>query len=272
MMDNASLKVFLKGFSDQFEKFCSSYNPAGKVERGSWEIPIGKIEVTTFRGELFEKASAIYCDIVIDTPLEAAEKSGKKESWADAQLLEMDLRGKFQVLEMNLFPVNPFIPKAYIELRTNVTKTVELAGGTDIFPYFADEEDVAFFAEGMKELCKRHGKSYEELQKARADFFVSKFRKTKVGSHAGIYSFHLEEEDFPFFNDMAGTFFKLYTAIVEKRKGTPFTAGDTELKEKIHGMWAEWVMVEDIGTRFGLETGMPPEALLGSILPPRAAF
>jgi hypothetical protein len=31
-------------------------------------------------------------------------------------------------------------------------------------------------------------------------------------------------------------------------------------------------MTEDEGTRFGLEQGIPPEALLGAILPPVAVF
>jgi hypothetical protein len=41
---------------------------------------------------------------------------------------------------------------------------------------------------------------------------------------------------------------------------------------KIHGQWAEWILLEDSGTKYGLDQGIPPEALLGAILPPRAIF
>jgi coproporphyrinogen III oxidase len=41
---------------------------------------------------------------------------------------------------------------------------------------------------------------------------------------------------------------------------------------EIHGTWVEWVLLEDSGTRYGLEKGIPPEALLGAILPPQATF
>ena len=261
MVANAEVKRFLKDVSDHFEKFCSSYNPKGTVEKRSWDISLGHLDVTTFRGEVFEKASSIYCDLTIDTPPVLAEKLGQKGSNALAQ-----------VLEMNLYPVNPFIPRGYIELRTNMTDKIVLAGGTDILPYFPKEDDITFFGKGIEEVCKRHGKSYEELRKIRVDFFKSKYRKGKVGSHAGIYSFHLEESDFPFFQDLAEAFFKLYGVIVEKRKGERFTDKEIEEKLKIQGLWAEWIMVEDDGTKFGLEKGIPPEALLGAILPPKAMF
>jgi coproporphyrinogen III oxidase len=147
-----------------------------------------------------------------------------------------------------------------------------LAGGTDIFPYFSHEGDVSFFAEGMKQLCGRHGQDYEKLRKTRADFFMSKYRKEKVGAHAGIYSFHLEDNHFDFFKEMAEAFFTLYTGIVEKRKGKPFTDEEKKLMKKIHGVWAQWVLLEDEGTKYGLEKGIPPDALLGAILPPNATF
>jgi len=124
----------------------------------------------------------------------------------------------------------------------------------------------------MKELCKRHEQDYEKLRKVREDFFVSKYRKDKVGSHAGIYSFHLEEKDFEFFKDMAGTFFKTYGAIVEKGKGKSFTEEERALMLKTHGIWTQWILLEDEGTKYGLEKGIPPDALLGAILPPFATF
>jgi coproporphyrinogen III oxidase len=71
---------------------------------------------------------------------------------------------------------------------------------------------------------------------------------------------------------LAEAFFKLYGAIVEKRKSERFTDKEIEEKLKIQGLWAEWIMVEDDGTKFGLEKGIPPEALLGAILPPKATF
>jgi len=262
MTDRNELVSFLKDVSSQFEKFCLSHNPAGVIEKRSWDTPMGPLDVMRSSGEVFEKAGSIYCDLTIETPPVLAEKLGQKGSTAEAF-----------VLEINCYPVNPFIPRGYMELRANITDKIVFAGGTDIFPYFPDsDEDSSFFAEGIKKLCEDHGQDYVQLQKIRADFFVSKYRKEKVGSHAGIYSFQLPGDAFPFFKGVSDAFFNLYREILDRGKDRIFTARDQEKKQEIHGLWAQWVLLEDEGTKYGLEKGIPPDALLGAILPPRATF
>lgn len=262
MIDKNTIVTFLNDVSKQFETFCSLYNPSGKVDTKSWNTPLGRLDVTISSGKVFEKVGLIYCDLEIETPPVLAEETGQKGS-----------KAKILVQEINFYPVNPFIPRGYIELRANITDKIVLAGGTDIFPYFSEAEgDVSFFAEGMKELCTRHGKDYVKMRKTRADFFISKYRKEKVGSHAGIYSFNLEEKDFDFFKDIAETFFKRYGDIVERGKGKHFTESERDLKLKVHGAWAQWILLEDEGTKYGLDKGIPPDALLGAILPPNATF
>lgn len=261
-IDQTGITTFFDDVSKTFNNFCSSHNPSGKVDTRSWNTPMGRLDVTISSGNVFEKAGFVYCDLEIETPPVLAEEIGQKGSKARAL-----------VQEINIYPVNPFIPRGYIELRVNITDKTVLAGGTDIFPYFPEaDEDVRFFADGMKELCTRHGKDYAKMRKTRADFFISKYRKEKVGSHAGIYSFHLDDKDFDFFKDMAETFFKRYADIVERGKARPFTERDRDRKLKIQGLWAQWVLLEDEGTRYGLDKGIPPEALLRAILPPNATF
>ena len=262
MADRNDVVAFLADVSKQFEVFCSSHNPSEKVDKRSWDTPMGRLDVVIKSGEVFEKAGSIYCDLEIETPPVLAEQIGQEGSKAETF-----------VYEINLFPVNPFVPKGYMELRVNITDKIVLAGGTDIFPYFPGaEEEVDFFAKGMKELCTRHGQDYVKLQKTRADLFISKYRKEKVGSHAGIYSFNLEGKDFDFFKDIAKTFFKLYGDVVERRKGKSFSKKEKNLRQKIHGIWAQWILLEDEGTKYGLDKGIPPDALLGAILPPSATF
>jgi len=262
MVEKKAGATFLADVIRRFDQFSLSYNPSGKVDTKSWDTPMGRLDVMKSSGDTFEKAGLIYCDLTIETPPVLAEKLGQQGS-----------KAQVYVLEINFYPHNPFIPRGYMELRVNITDTLVLAGGTDIFPYFSrHEEDSTFFADGMKELCASHGQDYNRLQKTRADFFVSKYRKDKVGSHAGIYSFQLEEKDFTFFKGIAETFFRLYGAIVEKGKARPFTPEDAESKLLIHGLWTQWILLEDEGTKYGLEKGIPPDALLGGILPPRATF
>ena len=262
MLSKDTVVKFLKETESRFEKFTAEYNPSGEVKKKSWDTPMGKLDVIISKGETFEKLSSIYCDLLVDTPPVLAEKLGEKGGKAEAL-----------VLEFHFFPVNPYIAKGYIELRANVTGNIVLAGGTDIFPYYSNESDNNVFGDAMKELCKRHGKDYEALRQERIGFFKSKYRKgVKVGSHAGIYSFKLEENDFEFFKDMADTYFNVYAEIIERRKNEKFGQKEIEHKLKTHGLWVEWTMMEDEGTLFGIRKGIPPESLLGSILPPQATF
>ena len=261
MPDKDSVVTFLQDVCSRFEKFCLLFNFPEVLEKKTFDSKLGPLEVHTSKGNVFEKASLIYCDLKIETPPVLAGELGQKGSTAQAL-----------VVEMNLFPVNPFVPKGYLELRANITDKIAFAGGTDIFPYFSNEEDSEFFAGGIESLCKRHGLDYAAMRQTRVDFFQSKYRKGTVGSHAGIYSFHLEEKNFAFLTDLADMFLTLYGALVDKRNAEEFTEHDIEKKLKLHGLWAEWILLEDTGTKYGLDQGIPPEALLGSILPPKAIF
>jgi coproporphyrinogen III oxidase len=262
MVEKNDVVTFLDDVIKRFEQFSLLHNSSKKVDTESWDTPMGRLDVMKSTGDTFEKAGLIYCDLAIETPPVLAEKLGQQGS-----------KAQVYVLEINFYPHNPFIPRGYMELRVNITNTIVLAGGTDIFPYFSQhEEESTFFADGMKELCASHGQDYNQLRKTREDFFVSKYRKEKVGSHAGIYSFQLEEKDFSFFKGIADGFFQRYGEIIERGKARPYTPEDVESKLLIHGIWTQWVLLEDEGTKYGLEKGIPPDALLGGILPPRATF
>jgi coproporphyrinogen III oxidase len=253
---------FLTDVQKSFEQFCTRWNGHGNFERNSWDCPLGKINAVVQRGEVFEKASTVYCDLEIDTPPVLAKTMG---------LTAAKMRAL--VLEIHFYPMNPHLPKPYMELRANIiADKIILAGGSDIFPYYPDPETHRMFADPIKRICKKHTVDYEALRKVRADFFKSKYTAAQVGSHAGIYFFQLDEAQFPFFKDMAEGFFTSYAELVEKYKDTPCTPEELQHRLKVHGQLAQWVLLEDEGTRFGLDKGIPPEALLGPILPPLAAF
>lgn len=259
-MSNQTI-TFLRDMQNRFKGFCSTYNAGGVFEEKSWDSPLGKIDVLISRGEVFDKASAIYCDLEIDTPPVLAQKMGTSVPRMNAL-----------VLEMNLFPVNPHIPKGYMELRGNIAGSTILAGGTDLFPYFQDNDARDMFAARICEVCKHHHQDYIALRKIRSDFFKSKYTKEDVGCHAGIYFFYLEEAHFLFFKHMAETFFTAYGEIIDQRKHKAISAQDRDHRLKLHGQWAQWILLEDEGTKFGLDKGIPPDALLGAILPPLATF
>ena len=142
MLGRNEIVKFFSDVSKRFEQFCASLDSSGETDSRSWDTPMGCLDLTISRGDIFEKAGSIYCDLQIETPPVLAEKLGQKGAKAEAF-----------VLEINCYPINPHLPRGYMELRVNITDKIVLAGGTDIFPYFPDDEEANYFAEGMKLLC-----------------------------------------------------------------------------------------------------------------------
>jgi len=252
---------FLQDQKRVFEEFCRRHDPSGDCHRNDWTCPPGTVDVIMWRGDVFEKASAIFCDLQIDTPPVLAQTIPNSPD-----------RMRALVLEMNLFPANPHVPKGYMELRAHVLGRVILAGGTDLFPYIEDREAIGIFSSYIQQVCREHHQDYEALRKVRADFFRSRYTGENVGSHAGIYFFSLDQEHVRFYRDMASAFFQAYDAIITRRAALPVSAQDRARMLSVHGQWAQWILLEDEGTRFGLDKGIPAEALLGAILPPVATF
>ena len=44
------------------------------------------------------------------------------------------------------------------------------------------------------------------------------------------------------------------------------------IKKRVQFIWTQWILLEDEGAKYGLEKGIPTDALLGGFLPPRATF
>jgi len=84
MVDRNDIVAFMNDVSEQFEKFCSEYNPSGKADTQSWDTPMGRLDVVIQSGKVFEKAGSIFCDLEIETPPVLAKELGQKGSKAEA--------------------------------------------------------------------------------------------------------------------------------------------------------------------------------------------
>ena len=90
----------------------------------------------------------------------------------------------------------------------------------------------------------------------------------------GIFFDHLDgdfETEFAFTRDVGEAFLDAYPRIVRRRMDTPFDAADEARMLEWRGRYAEFNLVYDRGTLFGLKTGGNIDAILMS-LPPRATW
>jgi coproporphyrinogen III oxidase len=173
---------------------------------------------------------------------------------------------------------NPHVPAVHMNTRFLTTTKAWFGGGADLNPPIPYEEDTAAFHAAMRSACDPHGADYyERYAKWAEDYFYIPHRKVHRGV-GGIFADHLEcaddagfEANLAFIQDIGKQFLASFPAIVRKRMNTPFDAADEAQMFEYRGRYAEFNLVYDRGTIFGLKTGGNIDAILMS-LPPRATW
>ena len=169
---------------------------------------------------------------------------------------------------------NPMVPAVHMNTRFLVTTRRWFGGGADLNPPIANDEDTADFHAAMKAACDPHGADYHARYKKWADdYFYIPHRKVHRGV-GGIFCDHLEgdfDANFAFIQDIGRQFLDSFARIVRRRMHAPFTPADEARMLEWRGRYAEFNLVYDRGTLFGLKTGGNIDAILMS-LPPRATW
>jgi coproporphyrinogen III oxidase len=173
-------------------------------------------------------------------------------------------------------PRNPFVPAVHLNTRMFWTPGAWwFGGGTDLNPAIEFSEDTAQFHGVLKALLDPHGDGEYPRQKAWADeyFFVPHRRRAR-----GVGGIFLDdhcsgdwERDFAMIQDIGRAFLPAWAPLVERRMGQAWGEAERERQLLHRGLYAEFNLVYDRGTRFGLASGHDPEAVLMS-LPPLAMW
>ena len=185
-------------------------------------------------------------------------------------------------LSMVIHPRNPYAPAfhanyRYFEVGDEAAPLMWwFGGGADLTPNYPFADDVQHFHRTLQAQCDRHEVgNYQTLKETCDAYFYIKHRREMRGV-GGIFFDELSpagqgdfEIDFAFVADGVKTIEDAYLPILKRRKDTPY--GERERKWQLlrRGRYAEFNLVYDRGTTFGLQTGGNIEAILMS-LPPYA--
>ena len=171
---------------------------------------------------------------------------------------------------------NPHAPAVHMNTRMFWTPHAWwFGGGADLNPCIEYAEDTAHFHAEMKRACDPHGGAlYDELKAWADEYFYIPHRKRARGV-GGIFFDDLNTgawaADFKLTQDVGAAFLPAFVPLVDRRHQTPWDEADKDIQLRHRGLYAEYNLVYDRGTKFGLETGHDPEAVLMS-LPPMAKW
>lgn len=173
---------------------------------------------------------------------------------------------------------NPHVPAVHMNTRFLTTRKAWFGGGGDLNPPIPYEQDTADFHAAYKAACDAHNPDYYPRFKKWADeYFYIPHRKVHRGV-GGIFYDHLDcpddaafEANFAFTRDVGEALLASFPAIVRRRMNTPFDEVDKLRQLQWRGRYAEFNLVYDRGTLFGLKTGGNIDAILMS-LPPEAVW
>ncbi len=171
---------------------------------------------------------------------------------------------------------NPHTPAVHMNTRMFWTPhACWFGGGADLNPCIEYPEDTAHFHAVLAAACDAHDPGHYERFKAWADEYFFVPHRGRARGVGGIFYDDLSsgdwEADFAFTRAVGEAFLPAFVPLTERRRDTPWTGADKDAQLVHRGLYAEYNLVYDRGTRFGLETGHDADAVLMS-LPPMAKW
>ncbi len=181
---------------------------------------------------------------------------------------------------------NPHAPAVHMNMRLLTTTKSWFGGGADLNPPIPYEQDTGDFHARLRAACSPYGPELYERYKTWADdYFYIPHRGVHRGV-GGIFYDHLEnatdsgdeasndalfDRNFAFTREVGEAFLDIFPKLVRRRMDTPFTPEEKHAQRIWRGRYAEFNLIYDRGTLFGLKTGGNIDAILMS-LPPDVAW
>ena len=259
----AELRDRLCAAFEAIEDEASRETPPGRFERTPWQRPGGGGGVmAVMRGRIFEKAgvnvSTVHGEFAPEFRREIPGATEDPRFWASG-------------VSVVVHPVSPHVPAAHLNTRYVVTAEAWFGGGADLTPVVPDDADTASFHAALEAACDAYETgAYARFKKECDEYFTLPHRGEPRGV-GGIFYDRLRgtdwERDLDFTKAVGSAFLEAYSAIARRHMDAPWSAAEREAQLVRRGRYVEFNLLYDRGTRFGLETGGNPEAILMSLPP-----
>ena len=223
-------------------------------------------------GQVFEKVGVNFSEVhgVL------APKAQKAMAARGVPGMDADPRFWASGISLVAHMVNPHCPAVHLNTRMFWTPHAWwFGGGTDLNPCLEYAGDTAHFHDVLRGACDGHSPDYYDKFKAWADEYFFIPHRGRARGVGGIFYDDLNTgdwaADFAFTRDVGSAFLPAFLPLVEARLATAWTEADRDAQLVHRGLYAEYNLVYDRGTKFGLESGHDANAVLMS-LPPLAKW
>ena len=179
-------------------------------------------------------------------------------------------------------PRNPYIPTCHANYRfflAHDPKGLEpvwwFGGGFDCTPYYGFEEDAIHWHRTARAACDEHSEGlYARFKRQCDEYFYLPHRDEPRGI-GGLFFDDFDEGGFTaafgLWQRTANAFLAAYRPIVERRRDIEWGERERDFQLYRRGRYVEFNLLQDRGTRFGLEAGARTESVLAS-LPPEVSW
>jgi coproporphyrinogen III oxidase len=171
---------------------------------------------------------------------------------------------------------NPHCPAVHMNTRMFWTPHAWwFGGGSDLNPCIEYADDTSHFHATQKRHIDPHGTTlYQELKEWADEYFYIPHRNRARGVGGVFMDDRCTgdwDADFALTKDLGRAFLPAFVPLIEKRRTQVCNDNDKDAQLIHRGLYAEYNLVYDRGTKFGLATGHDANAVLMS-LPPLAKW
>ena len=169
---------------------------------------------------------------------------------------------------------SPFIPAAHYNSRFIVTRKAWFGGGCDLTPTYYENTVKRKFHQMLKRFCDKHSKNYyKDFSQWCSEYFFLKHRNEERGI-GGIFYDYLNnnwEKDFLFTSQTGRFFNESFCSFITKYQKKDWKDIHRRKLFAKRSKYAEFNLLYDRGTLFGLKTNGNVDAILMS-MPPLASW
>lgn len=253
----------------------------GRFREDTWERPGGgggRSRVLA-EGGLFEKAGVNFSDVHGSLrPELAASMPGDGAAF------------RATGVSLVLHPRSPRVPTVHANVRfIQHGGTAWFGGGADLTPYYVVAEDATAFHRGLRAACDKHEPSLYPRFKRWCDRYFFIAHRQEPRGIGGLFFDYLGagaersareepapvatewetdlERVFAFVRDVGAAWLDPYVGIARRRKDEPWGDRERDWQLVRRGRYAEFNLVYDRGTLFGLKTDGRIESILMSLPP-----